>query len=115
MNGLPSERSYDAADPERALKYAIRHHAGDRVQIVEGVIEPMSAGWDHEPAADGIRRQLSDRVRELDCVMGSGDLSCTLFSEPGALGYTRAVGPLPFGEPIELPEPFGLRVDTSEF
>ncbi|MEU5382797.1 Uma2 family endonuclease [Kitasatospora cineracea] len=186
MNGLPSERSYDVVDPERALKYAIRHHAGDRVQIVEGVIEPMPAGWDHELAADGIRRQLSDRVRELDCVMGSGDLdlpgssnwyvpdvavvpaalargsgallsdqtllvtevtsdsdadtdrvvkrrryaeygaplyllidrqdrACALFSEPGALGYTRVAGPLPFGEPIELPEPFGLRVDTSEF
>ncbi|MFF4340385.1 Uma2 family endonuclease [Kitasatospora sp. NPDC001540] len=184
MSALPGERSYDAVDPEQALKYAIRHYAGDRVQIVEGVIEPLSRGWDHEALADGIRHQLSCRVRELGCVTGSGDLdlpgssnwyvpdvavvpaslargsgallpdrtllvvevtsessgdtdrvvkrrryaeygaplyllidrqdrACTLFSEPGALGYTKAIGPLPFGEPIELPEPFGLRVDTS--
>ncbi|MFK0190225.1 hypothetical protein [Kitasatospora sp. NPDC090308] len=69
MSAPPSERSSDVADPERALKYAIQHHAGDRVQDVAAV--------------------------------------------PRALGYTRAVGPLPFGEPVELPEPFGLRVDTS--
>ncbi|MFE1317229.1 Uma2 family endonuclease [Kitasatospora phosalacinea] len=186
MSALPSERPYDAVDPEHALKYAIQHHAGDRVQIVEGVIEPMSPGWDHESIASHLRRQLTTKVFELDCVMGAGDLdlpgssnwyipdvavvpealakgsaallpdqtllvvevtsdsnadtdrvvkrrryaeygaplyllidrqdrACTLFSEPGALGYTRAVGPLPFGEPVELPEPFGLRVDTSRF
>ncbi len=186
MSALPSERSYDAADPEQALKYAIRHYAGDRAQIVEGVIEPMAPRWDHETLADDLRYQLFGRVRELGCVMGSGDLdlpgssnwyipdiavvprslskggrallpdqtllvvevtsdsnadtdrvvkrrryaeygaplyllidrqdrACTLFAEPGALGYTRVAGPLPFGEPIELPEPFGLRVDTSDF
>ncbi|MGW4804101.1 Uma2 family endonuclease [Kitasatospora sp. NPDC004272] len=186
MSALPSERPYDAVDPEQALKYAIQHHAGDRVQIVEGVIEPMAPQWDHETLADDLRYQLFGKVRELGCVMGSGDLdlpgssnwyipdiavvprslakggrallpdqtllvvevtsdsnadtdrvvkrrryaeygaplyllidrqdrACTLFSEPGALGYTRAIGPLPFGEPVELPEPFGLRVDTSRF
>ncbi|MFJ5233262.1 Uma2 family endonuclease [Kitasatospora sp. NPDC088391] len=186
MSALPGGRTYDVADPEAALKYAIQHHAGSRVQIVEGVLEPMRTEWDHETMADDIRCQLFGKVREMGCVMGAGDLdlpgssnwyipdiavvpralskggaallpdqtllvvevtsdsnadtgrvvkrrryaeygaplyllidrqdrACTLFSEPGALGYTRAVGPLPFGEPIELPEPFGLRVDTSGF
>ncbi|MEV4558633.1 Uma2 family endonuclease [Kitasatospora sp. NPDC049285] len=186
MTALPSERHYDRVDPELALKYAIQHHAGDRVQIIEGVITPMTPGWDHEAVADDVRDQLRLKVRELECIMGSGDLDLpgssnwfipdvavvprtlakdggallpdqtllvvevtsnsngdtdrlvkprryaeygaplyllidrrdrawTLFSEPGELGYTRAIGPLPFGEPIALPEPFGLRVDTAGF
>ncbi|MFF0294254.1 Uma2 family endonuclease [Kitasatospora sp. NPDC004614] len=186
MSALPSELPYNSVDPEQALKYAIQHHAGERVQIIEGVIEPMAPGWDHEAIASHVRRQLNDKVHALDCVMGAGDLdlpgssnwfipdvavvptplakgsgallpdqtllvvevtsdsngdtdrvvkrrryaeygaplyllidrrdrACTLFSEPGPLGYTRAIGPLPFGEPVELPEPFGLRLDTSDF
>jgi Uma2 family endonuclease len=184
--GAERAREYHVDDLEAALKLAIRHIQGDRVQIVEGVIEPVSPSWDHESAADVIREQLGPRVRELGCRMGSGDLdlpgsnnwyipdiavvprelakragsllpdqtllvvevtsesngdtdrivkrrryaeygaplhllvdrrerSCTLFSEPGALGYTSAVGPHPFGTPIELPEPFGLVLQTGEF
>ncbi|MGW4384038.1 Uma2 family endonuclease [Kitasatospora sp. NPDC004531] len=182
MTALP----YDSVDPDQALKYAIQHHVSERVQIVEGVVEPLASGWDDEAAASRVRSQLNDRVRALNCVMGAGDLdlpgssnwfvpdvavvpapltrdggallpeqtllvvevtsgaagdtdrvvkprryaeygaplyllidrrdlACTLFSEPGPLGYTRAVGPLPFGESIELPEPFGLSLDTSGF
>ncbi|MFD7639824.1 Uma2 family endonuclease [Kitasatospora sp. NPDC059795] len=186
MSALPGELPYSSVDPEEALKYAIQHHARERVQIIEGVIEPMTLGWDHEATASHLRCRLNDKVRALDCVMGSGDLdlpgssnwfvpdvavvpcalakgsgallpgqtllvvevtsedsdatdrvvkprryaeygaplyllidrrdcACTLFSEPGRLGYTRVAGPLPFGQPIELPEPFGLSLDTSEF
>ncbi|MEU5050430.1 Uma2 family endonuclease [Streptomyces sp. NPDC021096] len=178
--------SYAADDPETALKYAIQHIEGDRVQIVEGVIALMSPSWSHESAADSIRRQIEPAVRRLDCISGSGDLdlpgtpnwyipdvavvpsdlakdagalvpdqtllivevtsesngdtdrivkrrryaeygaplyllvdrqerACTLFSEPGELGYTQTEGPLPFGEPIHLPEPFGVKLDTSQF
>ncbi len=39
--------------------------------------------------------------------------TCTLFAEPGPSGYARTLGPLPFGTPVDLPEPFGLRLDTS--
>lgn len=35
-------------DSERALKYAVQHIRGDRVQITEGIIEPGSPTWDHE-------------------------------------------------------------------
>ncbi|MGI5144536.1 MULTISPECIES: Uma2 family endonuclease [unclassified Streptomyces] len=62
-------------DPERALKYAVQHmRGGDRVEIIEGAIEPVSPTWDHEAAAEAIRDQIKPRVRELDCVTGSGNL-----------------------------------------
>ncbi|MGK5451150.1 Uma2 family endonuclease [Streptomyces radiopugnans] len=176
--------SYAAADPETALKYAIQHIRGDRVQIVEGVIEPVSPSWDHEAAADAVREQIGPAVRRLGCVAGSGNLdlpgssnwyvpdlavvprdlakgagallpdqtllvvevtsesnadtgrtakrrryaeygaplyllvdrqerACTLFAEPGELGYTRVEGPHPFGTPVRLPEPFAVELDTS--
>ncbi|MBT2387717.1 Uma2 family endonuclease [Streptomyces sp. ISL-11] len=178
--------SYAANDPETALKYAIQHIEGDRVQIVEGVISLMSPSWGHESAADSIRRQIDPAVRRLGCISGSGDLdlpgtpnwyipdvavvpsdvaqgagallpdqtllivevtsesngdtdrivkrrryaeygaplyllvdrqerSCTLFGEPGELGYTKSDGPRPFGTPLHLPEPFDLALDTSGF
>ncbi|GAA2342138.1 Uma2 family endonuclease [Streptomyces cuspidosporus] len=66
--------SYVADDPETALKYAIQHVRGDRVQIVEGVIEPLVPSWDQEKAVDKIRRQIGPVVDELGCLSGSGDL-----------------------------------------
>ncbi|WP_432586422.1 Uma2 family endonuclease [Streptomyces sp. HD1123-B1] len=189
MSAQPHEgaATYAADDPETALKYAIQHIQGDdRVQIVEGVITPLSPSWDHENAADLIREQIGPALRKLDCRAGSGNLdlpgssnwyvpdlavvprelakggealtpdqtllvveitsdsngdtdrivkrrryaeygaplyllvdrqqrACTLYSAPGNLGYTRADGPLPFGTPLALPEPFDLELDTSEF
>ncbi|MEU1348843.1 Uma2 family endonuclease [Streptomyces sp. NPDC005795] len=61
-------------DPERALKFALRRIRGDRVQIIEGIIEPVSPTWDHERAARVVRRQIEDRVDALGCVEGSGNL-----------------------------------------
>ncbi|MGW0780039.1 Uma2 family endonuclease [Streptomyces sp. NPDC002913] len=61
-------------DAERALKFAVQHVRGDRVQIIEGIIEPVSPTWDHERAARLVRRQIEDRVDELGCVEGSGNL-----------------------------------------
>jgi Uma2 family endonuclease len=183
-----SAMSHDYADvdPESALKYAVQHIKGDRAQIVEGVIEPVSPTWDHEAAADAIRLQIASKVQELKCVSGSGNLdlpgssnwyvpdiavversvakgggallpdrtllivevtsesnaetdrtvkrrryaeygaplyllvdrqerTCTLFSEPGELGYTRVEGPYPFGTPVHLPPPFGLTLDSTDF
>ncbi|WP_236060003.1 Uma2 family endonuclease [Actinacidiphila acididurans] len=65
---------YAAEDPETALKYAIQHVRGDRVQIIEGVIEPVSPTWDHEAAADSVREQIGPAVRRLGCMAGSGNL-----------------------------------------
>ncbi|MFE0041969.1 Uma2 family endonuclease [Streptomyces albireticuli] len=176
---------YAADDPETALKYAIQHMRGHRVQIVEGVIEPMSPTWRHERAVTRIRRQIEPTTDKLGCVVGAGNVdlpgtpnwyipdlavvpeqledaeavtpdktllvtevtsesngdtdrivqrrryaeygaplyllvdrqerSCTLFSEPSDLGYTKSVGPHPFGTSITLPHPFDLDLDTSEF
>ncbi|MFG2974972.1 Uma2 family endonuclease [Streptomyces sp. NPDC048331] len=64
----------EGIDPERALKYAIQHHSGDRTEIVEGVITNVTPSWDHENAAEEIRDQIRSRVKELDCVTGSGNL-----------------------------------------
>ncbi len=173
-------------NPEQALKYAIRHIAGERVEIIEGVITPVSPSWAHESVVDLIRERIRPRMRELDLRAGSGDLdlpgtenfyvpdlavvprelakaegallpdqtllvvevtspsngdtdrtvkrrryaqfgaplyllvdrqerACTLFSQPGALGYTRVEGPHPFGIPVRLPAPFELDLDTAEF
>ncbi|MDT0322521.1 Uma2 family endonuclease [Streptomyces millisiae] len=177
--------TYDVPDPEKALKYAIQHIRGDRTEIVEGVIQPVSPMWDHENAADLIRDQLVPALRRLNCAAGSGNLdlpgspnwyvpdlavvprdlakgagallpsqtlliievtsdsnaetdrvvkrrryaeygaplyllvdrqerACTLFSQPGELGYTHAHGPLPFGVPMPLPAPFDLELDTTQ-
>ncbi|MGW7553182.1 Uma2 family endonuclease [Streptomyces rimosus] len=64
----------DGVNPEHALKYAVQHIRGDRVQIIEGVIEPVSPTWDHEASADSLRDQIHARARELGCVIGSGNL-----------------------------------------
>ncbi|MFE6976418.1 Uma2 family endonuclease [Streptomyces sp. NPDC057682] len=61
-------------DSERALKFAVQRVRGDRVQIIEGIIEAVSPTWDHERAVRVIRRQIDDRVDELGCVEGSGNL-----------------------------------------
>ncbi|MFF4346964.1 Uma2 family endonuclease [Streptomyces sp. NPDC001530] len=177
---------YAVTDPETALKYAIRHIQGDRVQIVDGVIQPIVPSWDHENVADLIREQLGPVLRRLGCRAGSGNLdlpgtsnwyvpdlavvpsdvakgagallpdqtllivevtpesngdtdrtvkraryaeyraplyllvdrqerSCTLYAVPGRLGYTGVEGPLPFGTPVALPDPFDMELDTSEF
>jgi Uma2 family endonuclease len=61
-------------DPERALKYAVQNIRGDRAQIVDGIIEPVSSTWDHEATAEAIHDQIKPRARELGCVTGSGNL-----------------------------------------
>ncbi|MGP4004369.1 Uma2 family endonuclease [Streptomyces sp. 8N706] len=184
MSALPHD--YADVDPESALKYAVQHIKGDRAQIIEGVIEPVSPTWAHENAADLVREQIGPRLRELGLRAGSGNLdlpgspnwyvpdlavvpaelaktegallpdqtllivevtsdsnaetdrtvkrrryaeygaplyllvdrqgrTCTLFSEPGKLGYTRAEGPYPFGTPVQLPPPFDLPLHTADF
>ncbi|MFS0695751.1 Uma2 family endonuclease [Streptomyces nitrosporeus] len=61
-------------DAERALKFAVQRIRGERVQIIEGIIEPVSPTWDHERVARLVRRQIENRVDELGCVEGSGNL-----------------------------------------
>ncbi|MER5863435.1 Uma2 family endonuclease [Kitasatospora sp. NPDC002040] len=65
---------YSVTDPERALKYAIQHVAGDRAEIIEGVITPISLSWAHENAVDLVREQIGPRMRVLGLRAGSGNL-----------------------------------------
>ncbi|WP_046777710.1 Uma2 family endonuclease [Streptomyces yangpuensis] len=72
---MVSPREYgDGVDAERALKYAVQRVRGGRAEVVEGVIDPLSYGWDHERTRDVLRAQLSGAAERLRCVAGSGDL-----------------------------------------
>ncbi|WP_431042516.1 Uma2 family endonuclease [Streptomyces sp. P1-3] len=73
MSTVPADYTH-GIDPERALKYAVQRFQVDRAEVVEGIIVPSSPTWDHERAAQLVRRQIADRVEELGCVGGSGNL-----------------------------------------
>lgn len=61
------------------------------------------------------RRRYAEYRAPLYLLVDRQERSCTLFSEPTELGYSRTDGPRPFGTPLHLPDPFGLELDTSEF
>ncbi|MFJ4184356.1 Uma2 family endonuclease [Kitasatospora sp. NPDC089509] len=61
------------------------------------------------------RRRYAQYGAPLHLLVDRLERSCTLSSGPSGLGYTRTVGPHPFGVPVRLPEPFELDLDTSEF
>ena len=61
------------------------------------------------------RKRYAEYGAPLYLVADRQQRSCTLYSAPGRLGYTKVEGPLPFGTPVPLPDPFGLELDTSEF
>ena len=44
------------------------------MQIIEGVIEPLSRSWGDELVAESIRRQIGSVVERLGCMAGSGNL-----------------------------------------
>ncbi|WP_234320458.1 Uma2 family endonuclease [Streptomyces sp. SBT349] len=60
------------------------------------------------------RRRYAEYRAPLYLVVDRGERTCTLFSRPGELGYSRVDGPLRFGEVVPLPEPFGLDLETKE-
>jgi Uma2 family endonuclease len=61
------------------------------------------------------RRRYAEYGTPLYLLVDRQERSCSLFSLPGELGYTRADGPHPFGAPLRLPEPFELELDTTDF
>ncbi|PYC85350.1 Uma2 family endonuclease [Streptomyces tateyamensis] len=61
------------------------------------------------------RRRYAEYGAPLYLLVDRQERTCTLFSEPGPLGYTMAAGPYPFGTPVALPEPFGSELRTEEF
>lgn len=61
------------------------------------------------------RKRYAEYGAPLYLLVDRQERSCTLYSVPGRLGYTDVKGPLPFGTPVPLPEPFDLELDTSEF
>lgn len=61
------------------------------------------------------RRRYAEFGAPLYLLVDRQERSCTLFGEPGKLGYTKVSGPHPFGTPLHLPTPFDLELDTSDF
>ena len=43
------------------------------------------------------------------------DRTWTLFSEPSSEGFEEQDGPHPFGQPVRLPDPFNISLDTAGF
>jgi len=102
--------AYTATDPETVLKYAIQHIQSDRVQIGE-VTSESNADTDRRVK----RARYAEYRAPLYLLVDRQERSCTLHAVPGRLGYTRVGGPLPFGAPVTLPDPFDMELDTSEF
>ncbi|GCD44244.1 Uma2 family endonuclease [Streptomyces paromomycinus] len=59
------------------------------------------------------RRRYAEYGAPLYLLVDRQQRTLTLFAEPGRLGYTRITGPLPYGTPLHIPDPFGLDLDTS--
>lgn len=60
------------------------------------------------------RRRYAEYGAPLYLLVDRQDRSCSLFSQPGEVGYTQLDGPHPFGTPLRLPEPFDLELDTAD-
>ncbi len=61
------------------------------------------------------RRRYAEYGAPLYLLVDRQERACTVFSDPGPLGYMRVDGPNPFGTPIRLPEPFGVELATDRF
>lgn len=61
------------------------------------------------------RRRYAEYGAPLYLLIDRQERTCTLFSEPGRLGYTAVSGPHPFGTSLRLPAPFDLTLDTGGF
>ncbi len=59
------------------------------------------------------RRRYAEYRAPLYLLADRQEKCCTLFGEPGEIGYTRIEGPHPFGTPVRLPAPFDLSLDTG--
>ncbi|MGI5531009.1 Uma2 family endonuclease [Streptomyces syringium] len=71
-----------------------------------------------DPDGDAVRVAKRRRYAEYGApfylLVDRQEKSCTLFSEPGELGYATSDGPHTFGILVHLPAPFNLDLDTSE-
>ncbi|MFF4434982.1 hypothetical protein ACFYZ4_38205 [Streptomyces sp. NPDC001513] len=110
---MTTAREYDdGVDAEQALKYAVQRVRGGRAEVLEGVIDCVSYGWDHEHARSVLRAQ-PEYGAPLYLLVDPLEGSVTLFAGPGRLGYTKVDGPHPFGTRVRLPAPFGIDLDTA--
>ncbi|MFJ3724448.1 Uma2 family endonuclease [Streptomyces sp. NPDC090045] len=109
---MSTAREYgDGIDAELALKYAVQRVRGERAEVLEGVIDYVPPGWDHEHARSVLRQQLAEAVGRLRCIAGSGDLDL-----PGSLNWyvpdlavvpehlTRGAGALVPGQTLLIAE-----------
>ncbi|MFI9309605.1 Uma2 family endonuclease [Streptomyces triculaminicus] len=83
----------------------------DQTLLIVEVTSECNGGTDRAVK----RRRYAEYGAPLYLLVDRQEQSCTLFSKPGELGYTRTDGPRPFGTPLHLPAPFDLELDTSDF
>ncbi|WP_324605823.1 Uma2 family endonuclease [Streptomyces sp. NRRL B-24484] len=83
----------------------------DRTVLVVEVTSPSNGDTDRTAE----RRRHAQYGAPLHLLVDRQERVCTLFAQPGRLGYALVTGPHPFGVPVRLPEPFGLDLDTAEF
>ncbi|MEV5593585.1 Uma2 family endonuclease [Streptomyces sp. NPDC052496] len=60
------------------------------------------------------RRRYAEYGAPLYLLVDRQQRTLTLFAEPGRLGYTRITGPLPYGTPLRVPDPFGTDLNTGD-
>ncbi|MFE7563570.1 Uma2 family endonuclease [Kitasatospora sp. NPDC057500] len=94
------------ADPAAKTEGAL---IPDQTLLVMEVSSPSNAETDRPVK----RRRYGQYGAPLYLLVDRQARTCTLFSEPGRLGYAVEDGPHPFGTAVRLPEPFGLDLDTS--
>ena len=82
----------------------------DQTLLVVEVTSPSNAGTDRTAK----RKRYAQYAAPLHLLVDRQEGTCTLFSEPGQLGYTHIQGPHPFGTPVRLPEPFDVELNTSD-
>lgn len=83
----------------------------DQTLLVVEVTSESNAGNDQVLK----RRRYGQYGAPLYLLMDRIDRTWTLFNEPSSAGYEEQDGPCAFGEPVRLPAPFDISLDTAGF
>ncbi|GAA1158082.1 Uma2 family endonuclease [Kitasatospora gansuensis] len=81
----------------------------DQTLLVVEVTSPSNGETDRTVK----RRRYGQYGAPVYLLVDRQERQCTVFTEPGRLGYESVDGPHPFGTPVRLPVPFDLEIDTA--